>query len=284
MPCRRLRTQSVRGTADSACRRGAPERHGALRPRPRDLGPGRELQGARSRQSLRRGRQLLPVERRGESGADDHGQRAARGRSPVGAAAVKRMLPAAVALLTLAAGARAQTTRAADRVTAREVGPIGLTVSDRDAEVRFFTAVLGFSLESDTELVGEPYERLEGVFGAHLLVARLVLGNEHLELTEYLAPRGRPYPGDSRSNDRWFQHVAIIVSDMDSAYRVLRAHKVGHISTVPQTIPLSNPAAGGIRAFYFHDPEGHPLELLWFPSGKGAERWHRSDRLFLGIA
>ena len=196
---------------------------------------------------------------------------------------MKRMLPAAVALLTLAAGARAQTTRAADRVTAREVGPIGLTVSDRDAEVRFFTAVLGFSLESDTELVGEPYERLEGVFGAHLLVARLVLGNEHLELTEYLAPRGRPYPGDSRSNDRWFQHVAIIVSDMDSAYRVLRAHKVGHISTVPQTIPLSNPAAGGIRAFYFRDPEGHPLELLWFPPGKGAERWHRSDRLFLGI-
>jgi choline dehydrogenase-like flavoprotein len=36
-----------------------------------------ELQGARSRQSLCRRRQLLPVERRGESGADHHGERPA---------------------------------------------------------------------------------------------------------------------------------------------------------------------------------------------------------------
>ena len=34
-------------------------------------------------------------------------------------------------------------------------------------------------------------------------------------------------PVDSRSNDRWFQHVAIIVSDMDQAYARLREHKVG---------------------------------------------------------
>ena len=46
------------------------------------------------------------------------------------------------------------------------------------------------------------------------------LGEESIELTEFLAPRGRPAPVDARSNDRWFQHIAIIVSDMDRAYRV----------------------------------------------------------------
>ena len=44
----------------------------------------RELQGARTRQSLRRGRQLLPFERRGESRPHDHGECAARRRSFAG--------------------------------------------------------------------------------------------------------------------------------------------------------------------------------------------------------
>jgi catechol 2,3-dioxygenase-like lactoylglutathione lyase family enzyme len=48
--------------------------------------------------------------------------------------------------------------------------------------------------------------------------------------------------------------------------------------------PDWNPSAAGIRAFYFKDPDGHPLEVLWFPPGKGDARWHRAgDRLFLGI-
>jgi len=37
---------------------------------------------------------------------------------------------------------------------------------------------------------------------------RLRLGEEQIELLQFLAPGGRPIPLDSRSNDRWFQHVA----------------------------------------------------------------------------
>ena len=46
----------------------------------------RELPGARGGQPLRGGRQLLPLERRGEPGAHHHGQRAAGGRPHPGAA------------------------------------------------------------------------------------------------------------------------------------------------------------------------------------------------------
>src|SRR5262249_38354332 len=70
-------------------------------------------------------------------------------------------------------------------------------------------------------------------------------------------------------NDRWFQHVVIIVRDMDRAYAHLRAHGIAHASTEPQRLPDWNPGAGGIKAFYFRDPDGHFLEILSFPPGKG---------------
>jgi catechol 2,3-dioxygenase-like lactoylglutathione lyase family enzyme len=99
-----------------------------------------------------------------------------------------------------------------------------------------------------------------------------------------VTPRGRPAPSDARSNDRWFQHVAIVVRDMDRAYAWLREQRVAQVSPEPQRLPDWNPNAGGIRAFYFRDPDGHPLELIWFPQGKGDPRWHQpTDRLFLGI-
>ena len=96
-------------------------------------------------------------------------------------------------------------------------------------------------------------------------------------------PEGRAVPADSRSNDRWFQHVAIIVSDMAKAYARLREHRVRHASSGPQRLPDWNPNAGGIEAFYFKDPDGHALEILAFPPGKGDPRWQEKGRLFLGI-
>jgi len=174
---------------------------------------------------------------------------------------------------------RAQT---ADLV--RAIAAVGMTVADMDRSVEFYGQVLGFRKVSDAEAWGPELERLQGVFGLRVRVVRMQLGDEQIELTEYLTPRGRPTPIDSRSNDRWFQHVAIIVSDMDRAYAWLRAHRVEHASPAPQRLPDWNFNAGGIRAFYFKDPDGHPLEVLWFPPDKGDPRWHRpSDRLFLGI-
>jgi len=142
------------------------------------------------------------------------------------------------------------------------VDSIGLTVSDLDRSVEFYSSVLEFQKVSETEVDGESYEHLEGVFGLRMRIARMRLGDESIELTEFLAPRGRPAPVDARSNDRWFQHVAIIVSDMDRAYQRLREHKVQHASSGPQLLPAWNQNAGGIRAFYFRDPDGHPLEIL----------------------
>jgi catechol 2,3-dioxygenase-like lactoylglutathione lyase family enzyme len=163
---------------------------------------------------------------------------------------------------------------------------VGMTVSDLERSVDFYTGVLSFERASAAhEVAGEPWERLTGVFGLRTRTARLRLGDECLELTEYVAPVGRPPPADARSNDRWFQHVAIAVADMDRAYAALRAARVEHASTGPQRLPDSIPAAAGIRAFYFKDPDRHVLEAIQFPPGKGDPRWHEpaGERLFLGI-
>jgi catechol 2,3-dioxygenase-like lactoylglutathione lyase family enzyme len=162
---------------------------------------------------------------------------------------------------------------------------VGLTVSDMGRSIEFYTTVLDFEKLTDDEVLGGAYEQLQGVFGGvRLRVVRLRLGQEELQLTEYLAPRGRPAPVDSRSNDHWFQHVAIIVRDMDRAYARLRQFKVQHASTGPQLLPKTIPGAAGIRAFYFRDPDGHPLEVLQFPRDKGDPKWHQpGNKLFLGI-
>ena len=164
------------------------------------------------------------------------------------------------------------------------VDSIGITVSDLDRAVDFYTRVLTFEKESEHEVAGTDYEHLFGVFGLRLRIARLKLGEEHIELMQFLAPRGRPTPADFHSNDVWFQHVAIIVNNMDEAYARLRRFKVEHASSGPQRLPDWNPNAGGIKAFYFRDPDGNHLEILEFPPGKGAPKWHEHPgRLFMGI-
>jgi len=166
----------------------------------------------------------------------------------------------------------------------KSVDAVGMTVSDIDRSVEFFSKVLSFEKVSDIEVAGSDYERLQGLFGVRMRIARMRLGAEFLDLTEYLTPKGRPIPADSRSNDQWFQHIAIVVSDMDRAYQQLRVHKVQHTSTGPQRIPDWNQAAAGIKAFYFKGPDGHNLELIYFPSGKGNPKWQQANgRLFLGI-
>ncbi len=191
-----------------------------------------------------------------------------------------------LALLALWLGAATPSAGPADvpAFRAEAVESIGVTVANLDVSTRFFVDVLGFTVDgTPAERSGRPFELLHGVFGARARVARLHLGAERLELTEYLAPRGRPFPADTRGNDRWFQHIAIITSDMAAAYGRLREHGVAHASTGPQRLPDWNPGAGGIRAYYFRDPDGHFLEVLQFPPGKGDPRWQTRDALFLGI-
>ncbi len=193
--------------------------------------------------------------------------------------AISRRLAALVLLLPALAS-----TAASPAAPVRAIDSISVSVSDMDRSVAFYRSVLHFETVSEQEVAGDAIEHLYGVFGARVRIVTLRLGGETLKLEEFLAPRGRPIPVDSRSNDGWFQHVAIIVRDMDRAFAWLQSQHVQFSSTAPQLLPQWNPNAGGIAAFYFRDPDGHSLEILHFPPGKGDPKWQSpGDTLFLGI-
>ena len=166
----------------------------------------------------------------------------------------------------------------------QEVDTIGITVSDMERAIAFDSEALSFKKIADIEVYGEEYEKLLGLFEVRLRLVRMQLGNEVIELIEHITPQGKPVPIDSRSNDLWFQHIAIVVRDMEQAYQQLRQFNVTHISTAPQKLPDYIEAAAGIEAFYFRDPDSNTLELIYFPPDKGDPRWQKpTEKLFLGI-
>jgi catechol 2,3-dioxygenase-like lactoylglutathione lyase family enzyme len=164
------------------------------------------------------------------------------------------------------------------------VESVRMTVADMDRSIYFYTTVLACQKISDRQISGVKFDLLYGLPDVHLRVVKLQLGDESFELTEFITPKGREIPVDSRSNDRWFQHIAIVVQDMKKAYQHLHHHLVSQTSPTPQTLPAWNPVAGGIESFYFKDPDGHNLELIHFPAAKGDPKWQSStESIFLGI-
>ncbi|MEH2083151.1 MAG: VOC family protein [Nostoc sp.] len=165
----------------------------------------------------------------------------------------------------------------------RKIRAIGLTVTNCDRSLSFYQEALNFKLVSDITVEGHNFST-EDVTQAKVRIVTLQLGDEFIELIEYVNIQGKPIPSDSQSNDLWFQHLAIVVSNMDRAYTHLRSFPIESISVAPQTILPDNQASDGVRAFKFKDPDGHDLELIWFPPDKGKDKWHQnSDSLFLGI-
>ncbi len=160
---------------------------------------------------------------------------------------------------------------------------IVVTVSDLAHTERFYREGLGFERVARETRDDPALAHLLGVEHAKLHVLVMRLGEEEVEFDQYDRPGSR-YPIDSRSPDHWFQHFAIIVADMPRAYEHLRRHiRIKPISDAsPQILPEQN---GHVQAFKFRDPDGHPLEVLYFPPGQGRPVWQKPDgkRLFLGI-
>ena len=180
-----------------------------------------------------------------------------------------RVIPPAILITLSCVSAWAET-------SVQSVASIGFTVSDMDRSIAFYRDVLTFTPVGDVEVDGPEYEQLFGIFGVRARIVHMQLGEQQIALTQFVSPPDlRPIPMPSYSHDLWFQHFAIVVRDMEAAWAQLRKHRVRQISPRPQTIPVTNPPAAGIKAIKFRDPDGHNLELLWFPPDKGNPVWKR---------
>ncbi len=154
------------------------------------------------------------------------------------------------------------------------VGPITavrLVTADAERLRAFYAQAFGFAPAPDPTDDPVAVAGLLGLEGGTVQARALCLGCQRLELLT-VAPAGRAYPADAGSADTVFQHVALVVGDMDAAMVRLRA--------VPGWTPISTrgperlpSSSGGVTAFKFRDPEGHPLEFLAFPAGNAPGAW-----------
>jgi catechol 2,3-dioxygenase-like lactoylglutathione lyase family enzyme len=146
----------------------------------------------------------------------------------------------------------------------------------------FYIRAFGFACIEDSPKIDPGFAELIGLAKGQVRVMSLHLGDQVIALAE-TQPPGCSYPGDVPGWNLLFQHFAIVVSDMTAAYAKLQAvDNWTAISTDgPQILP---PSSGGVTAFKFRDPEGHPLEMLAFAPGATPAHWAiRSGDLCLGI-
>ncbi len=165
---------------------------------------------------------------------------------------------------------------------ARRLSRFVLISADAEKLARFYERALGCHRVAVEHRGGADFERTMGVDGGARSIT-LRLGGQEIELLQ-LDRAGRPYPAGAMSSDLFFQHLAVVVSDMDIAYRHLSG--IDEWTAIskqgPQRLPASS---GGVTAFKFRDPEGHPLELLAFAAGTAPTQWSQASEAgpFYGI-
>ncbi|MCJ2064246.1 VOC family protein [Methylobacterium sp. J-088] len=162
----------------------------------------------------------------------------------------------------------------------RAIVGFGRTVADLAATEAFYRDGLGFARVAPPEPVPAAQAEAMGLADRRATQLRMRLGAQSVTFLT-VDPPGAPYPPDPAATDPFFQHFAIPVRDMDAATAQLAQVGPTPISRDgAQRLPASS---GGVTAYKFRDPDGHPLELIGFPDGPPAARWRHAPGLFLGI-
>ena len=155
-----------------------------------------------------------------------------------------------------------------------QLSRIVLVCRDPDRLAGFYEAAFGFERTGAVSITERAFAALIGIPGATARVVTLQLGGQEVELAG-VQPPGRNYPPAVSGQSPLFQHFAIVVSDMAAAYARLLAH--GGSTPVsadgPQLLPASS---GGVTAYKFRDPDGHPLELIAFARDATPARWQKT--------
>jgi lactoylglutathione lyase len=147
---------------------------------------------------------------------------------------------------------------------------VGMTVSDLDSAVTFFTSVLEMEVVH-TQVQDNPYSRaLVGEPDARFRVVQLRFlegppppSNHVLELIAYDAPRLEPLV--LRNPQAGAMHLAILVPEIDPVLNRAREHGATPLS---EPVDITAGINAGGRACYLRGPDGITLELLQRPSAR----------------
>ena len=128
-------------------------------------------------------------------------------------------------------------------------------VSDVEASLAFYTAVLGMDVVFDVELEGAA---LDAVTGGTAQRGRMVGGVVGGAMVELLSLGAVPeVPAGAHLG---YTNMSFRVDDLDATHDALRRHHPDVRADPPVDI-------GGVRMFFIRDPDGTPIELLELPAG-----------------
>lgn len=133
-----------------------------------------------------------------------------------------------------------------------------ISVSDLDQSIHFYRDLLGMTLEWRIDhLRSEALEKVVGLRNVDVSYAMLSGWGGRIELFQYHSPWGQPYPVNKPVSDKGITHIGFQVEDIDGFYERLVAHGI-RFNSPPLVI------RPGVKAAYFHDPDGVTLEILQY--------------------
>ncbi len=140
---------------------------------------------------------------------------------------------------------------------------VGISVSDLDYAVKFYTTMFEMEVAAQFPFAGEPYSQVMGLANVQGRMAVVRGGALMLELFEFARPTPNGRDVDHSVADRGLSHFGIEVSDIQLIYTRLREAGVRfHCPIV--TFP------SGIKATYGRDFDGNVFELLELPRSQPA--------------
>ena len=138
-----------------------------------------------------------------------------------------------------------------------------ISVSDLDKSIHFYGNLLGMTVEWRMDhRQGDSLERVVGMKNVDVSIAVLSGWGSRIELLQYHFPRGKSYPANKLQCDKGIIHLAFQVENIDDLYKRLLAQGV-QFNAPPLVL------RPGVKATYFHDPDGMTLELVQYSEKEG---------------
>lgn len=139
---------------------------------------------------------------------------------------------------------------------------VGLTVSNLNASVDFYTSMLGCNIVSQQEKSGGYLSAIVGYPDAHVKMCHLraPVGDVIIELFQYLAPAATKVELEPRLIGN--PHICFAVPDLSSIHEELRDSGVRFISA---PIPIDTGVNAGGKGLYLRDPDDVIIELFELP-------------------
>lgn len=138
----------------------------------------------------------------------------------------------------------------------------GISVSDLDRSVAFYSALTGREPVASGEMNSVPFGHAQGLSNATLRYATINLDNIGIDLIEFQDPPGERTNG--KANRPGSMHLCLYVDDFDAVYERMKAAGYDFLgdSYTFAAGEVTPEGALGTQVAYFNDPDGTNLEII----------------------